>query len=284
MSLSKKEKAIQLASAIEGSLRCPICQTNMLVADEKRVVCEQQHSFDFAKQGYLNFLTNVVPSHYDAALFESRQETIMETGLFNPLHEQLFRLLDETEGLLLDAGCGEGSHLQKTKELIPNMKTVGLDLAKEGIQKAAKSYSGHLWIVGDLANIPLANQSTDVILNILSPSNYKEFKRVLKQEGLVIKVVPQVGYLQELRDHFFSKDEKKIYSNEKTVTLFREQFTTVKTERLTYTRIVNHSEISALAEMTPLGWSTADEQRQSLAKLESLRITIDLDVLIGRMT
>src|SRR5699024_11433583 len=59
--------------------------------------------------------------------------------------------------------------------------------------------SSDLWLVGDLANTPIGDGSCQVILNIFSPANYMEFKRVLAPNGLVEKVVPRANYLKELR-------------------------------------------------------------------------------------
>ncbi|MBA5735303.1 rRNA (guanine-N1)-methyltransferase, partial [Escherichia coli] len=69
------------------------------------------------------------------------------------------------------------------------------------------------WTVADLANCPNQAETADVILNILSPSNYVEFKRLLKKDGFLLKVVPEANYLRELRE-FIYVDEKSSYSNE----------------------------------------------------------------------
>lgn len=60
-----------------------------------------------------------------------------------------------------------------------------------------------------MAKSPFGDQSFHIILNILSPSNYKEFKRLLVQDGLVIKVVPRPDYLKELREVLYDDMEKK---------------------------------------------------------------------------
>lgn len=47
--------------------------------------------------------------------------------------------------------------------------------------------------------MPFASNHFSDVINILSPSNYQEFKRVLKPQGQIIKVMPNANYLQELR-------------------------------------------------------------------------------------
>ncbi len=76
---------------------------------------------------------------------------------------------------------------------------VGLDLAKAGIVSATKQEREAIWCVADLAAAPFRNRSFDAILNILSPSNYAEFERLLSDDGIVLKVIPKSGYLKELR-------------------------------------------------------------------------------------
>lgn len=67
-----------------------------------------------------------------------------------------------------------------------------------------------MWFVADLANLPIADQSVAVIMNILSPANYQEFKRVLVDDGLIIKVVPRSDYLAELREAIGKKRRKRM--------------------------------------------------------------------------
>lgn len=92
----------------------------------------------------------------------------------------------------------------------------------------------------------------DVILNILSPSNYAEFNRLLKADGLVVKVVPQSGYLKELREVIFEEPEKQSYSNVDTVERFNENFQFVDSSRLCYTVTLDNPSIQMLVQMTPL--------------------------------
>src|SRR5699024_7629646 len=120
---------------------------------------------------------------------------------------------------------------------------------------AASNYKEEIWFVGDLANIPTENKAVNIILNILSPANYLEFKRVLSHEGLMIKVVPGPDYLKELRHFIFNNTEKESYENKKTVALFKEHFHSVKVENLKYTKKLSTSELENLLQMTPLGWS-----------------------------
>ena len=94
----------------------------------------------------------------------------------------------------------------------------------------------------------------------------------------MIKVVPQQHYLKELRAQAFANSEKEDYSNAQTVARFKEQFTEVTVERITYTLPLEQALVPKLLEMTPMGWHI--ESKESITLSE---ITIDLDVLIGRV-
>ncbi|SOC41949.1 putative RNA methyltransferase [Ureibacillus acetophenoni] len=276
--LSKKEASIASMKKQEKYFQCPICKSGMMIMDNGRIHCSQNHSFDIAKQGYVNFLTKHVQSMYSKELFESRRE-IIQSGLYNRVHEMIAERLSSNINNILDAGCGEGSHLVKICEKIEHdIVSVGIDISKEGIITAAKYYDQNIWCVGDLANSPFQEQTFDCILNFLSPANYEEFKRLLTPRGKVIKLVPQAGYLQQLRKQAYASTEKEQYSNEKTVKLFNEQFSKVDISRITYTQPLEETLVPKLLEMTPLGWHV-----ENLDMTKVQEITIDLDVLIGEI-
>ncbi len=215
---------------------------------------------------------------YSKELFESRNE-IIKSGLYDQVHEKIAELLTSNINYILDTGCGEGTHLVKISEkLDSNIVSVGIDISKEGILTAAKHYEQKIWCVGDLSNSPFQEQTFDCILNFLSPANYDEFKRLLTPKGKVIKVIPQEGYLQQLRKQAFARSEKEKYSNEQTVNRFKEQFSKVEVHRITYTKPLELHHVSNLLKMTPLGWHV-----ENLEKIKINEITIDLDILVGEI-
>src|SRR5699024_12747076 len=111
---------------------------------------------------------------------------------------------------------------------------------------ASKNYHKLIWLVGDLANIPLTDQSSHVVLNILSPANYMEFKRVLAPEGIIVKIVSRPNYLKELREVIFTNSDKKAYTNGEIISLFKENFKLVNNFRYSYFKEVEQTELMKL--------------------------------------
>ena len=274
--LSKRAAGAALMNDHIELFACPICKTNMAVREQGSLCCEENHSFDIAKQGYVNMMTHAATSKYSKDLFESRY-AIIASGLYDRLQAKISEKLVGVQ-TILDTGCGEGSHLARIMTQLEGAVGVGIDIAKEGILVAARQYPEQIWCVGDLAKSPYAEGSFDAILNILSPANYEEFKRLLTPGGCVIKIVPQSGYLQELRTQLYADSEKETYSNAQTVERFKESFAHTSVERMTYTVPITAEQIPALLTMTPMGWHKAEEQ-----ELKLTAITIDLDILVGKI-
>jgi 23S rRNA (guanine745-N1)-methyltransferase len=290
---NKRIKSANFASNYNAIFACPICHSSMRVLESKSLICSNHHTFDFAKQGYINFTSHSVKTKYGKELFEARRKLITEGAFYNPLIQKIAKIINEhvvetNETIsILDTGCGEGSHLSNIcgivrSDFFKSVVGVGIDISKEGIMVASKNYSDKIWAVADLANTPFKNKQFDVILNILSPSNYAEFNRLLKSDGLVIKIVPQRGYLKELREYLFPKPEKQKYSNEEIVERFNESFQFVDSLRLSYTMILNKSVIEWLVLMTPLTWTATKERVKSFLNKDSTQITVDLEILIGK--
>ena len=273
----------QLSRRAESILRmqhfnrfaCPHCKEPMQVIADGRLQCENRHSFDVAKQGYIYMLAKPMNSMYSKELFDSRHH-IITSGLYDRVQQKIADLIGTGGAQILDTGCGEGSHLARICAQLDGAVGVGIDIAKEAIIAAAKFNPGQIWCVGDLAKSPYQAASFDIILNFLSPANYEEFSRLLKPGGKVIKVVPQENYLKELRMQAFADTEKESYTNASTVERFKEQFAQVSVERLTYTVPLAASDVPKLLQMTPIGWHVQDKEAIALHE-----ITIDLDILVG---
>jgi len=286
--ITKREKSARYVRQFESMFACPICQSSMKVYELKSLICSNNHAFDFTKQGYVNLLTHPPKTKYSKDLFEARKTIIADDGLFDPLTETIAEFLKQTNSAtILDTGCGEGSHLVNICDRIraDEKKTVtgtGIDIAKEGIFTAAKNYPEMIWVVADLANTPFQDKQFDVILNILSPSNYTELNRLLKPDGYVMKVVPGSGYLKELREAFFDETDKQSYTNAQTVALFEEHFQMTDRLSVQYTKELDPSSMSSLIKMTPLTWTIPGEKVQSFIESNTNQITVDLEILIGR--
>ncbi|WP_087974714.1 putative RNA methyltransferase [Oceanobacillus rekensis] len=287
--MTNKEQSAEIATKFENIFRCPLCKSPMRVVGLKSLMCSKNHTFDFAKQGYVNMMTRTSTSRYDKKLFEERHKINMDSDLYTTLHKKLSEIIKEYRNIfidqimILDAGCGEGSHLQRILDECQNeaMTGIGLDISKEGILMAARNYKESIWLVGDLANSPVADKACHVIINILSPANYMDFKRILVPNGLVIKVVPRANYLKEIREALFADTDKEIYQNDETVSLFKKHFQLVNNFHLSYTKELKSAELSSLVEMSPLAWSSKKEHMDKFINQDSSKVTIDLDILVG---
>ena len=259
--------------------RCSLCRGRM-TAGETSLRCDAGHDFALSKKGYVDFCPAARAGAYDDDLFDSRSRFIAG-GFYEELIERLRTLLDRyaPAGPVLDAGCGEGSFL---KAILPDPSTqacLGLDLSRPGVQRAARGGGGWLWAVGDLSRLPLAEGSMAAILNILSPANYPEFRRVLLPGGTVLKVVPGERYLHEVRALAKDRLRRETYSNERVLKLFEEKFELLETEEICSTYPLTPSQAADLIAMTPL---TQGIEKEQLDLAALTKVTIHLHILAGR--
>lgn len=284
--MTKKE--IQIRQVID-SLSCPICEQDVYLDANKSIRCKNHHTFDIAKKGYVNMLTRRVHTQYRKQLFVARKQMIRDSRLYHPLHEQITNIMKEYIGqtteiqTILDAGCGEGSHFhQMTMPIKQPMKKIGIDVAKEGIMIASSTYKDTAWLVGDLSRTPLKDNTCTIMLNIFSPANYVEFKRILIKNGLIIKVVPRQDYLKELRHAFYAESDQQTNPSDHTTALFKKNFGMKKQIRVCYSTMLGKQELTNLAHMSPLSWNATSEQIDAFIVKQKTAITVDVDILVGK--
>ncbi len=275
--IKKKLTAQKLFMENQSLFKCPICNEMMLIKDFT-LCCYHNHSFDISKKGYLNLLTANNVSIYPKALFLSRKR-ICKLGLYNPLINEIINIICKSNPVyILDAGCGEGSHLVNlyNKCGLRN-KYIGIDISKESIKIATNNLENIMWCVADTSRLPFQSSSFDLILNILAPANYSEFLRVLKNDGMIIKVIPGKLYLQELRAVIY-QNEKLKYSNYEVKSLFYQELAVVESICVKYQFTVKEELVHDLVTMTPLSFGKID---LNIFKGDFV-VTVDLEILLGK--
>lgn len=192
------------------NLRCPICRLP-LIKSVQGVGCENRHQFDRAKEGYLNLLP-VQNKHSrepgDAKEQLQARRRFLQAGYFAPLKARLQSLMPTAVHAVLDLGCGEGYFTAGLAESSPHAFVYGIDIAKAGVRLAAKAAQDQVqltYCVASSFDLPLADESMDVITRIYAPSKDSELYRVIKPDGIVVIVTPGEKHLWGLRSAIYSE-------------------------------------------------------------------------------
>ncbi|HGR7656485.1 TPA: putative RNA methyltransferase [Streptococcus pneumoniae] len=280
MNTNLKPKLQRFASAT--AFACPICQENLTLL-ETNFKCCNRHSFDLAKFGYVNLAPQIKQSaNYDKENFQNRQQ-ILEAGFYQAILDAVSDLLasSKTTTTILDIGCGKGFYSRKLQESHSEKTFYAFDISKDSVQIAAKSEPNWAvnWFVGDLARLPIKDANMDILLDIFSPANYGEFRRVLSKDGILIKVIPTENHLKEIRQRVQDQLTNKEYSNQDIKEHFQEHFTILSSQTASLTKTITAEQLQALLSMTPLLFHV-DQSKIDWSQLTE--ITIEAEILVGK--
>ena len=281
MNTNLKPKLQRFASAT--AFACPICQENLTLV-ESSLKCNNRHSFDLAKFGYVNLAPQIKQSaNYDKENFQNRQQ-ILESGFYQAILDAVSDLLasSKTTTTILDIGCGEGFYSRKLQESHPEKTFYAFDISKDSVQIAAKSEPNWAvnWFVGDLARLPIKDASMDILLDIFSPANYGEFRRVLSKDGILIKVIPTKNHLKEIRHKVQDQLTNKDYSNQDIKNHFQNNFTILSSKTASLTKPITAEQLQALLSMTPLLFHI---DQTKIDWIQLTEITIEAEILVGKV-
>lgn len=274
---------IEKFARVEGAFACPLCGAGVRL-DGTALRCGGGHAFSVAAKGYANFVPNQRPlKGYDRAFFEARAR-FFGRGAYRHVLDGLLDVLaalDPTPRAVLDAGCGEGSYARAVAAApgLGGPTVFALDLAKDALQVASRGGSDVLWMVADVARIPLRGASVDCVLDVFTPANYAEFDRVLTPGGIVCKVVPSGAHLHELRHAARGIVRSEDYANDRVADYFAEHYDVVARVPAARTVALDEAARADLLAMTPLlfGADPAD-----VARIELPAVTVAAEILVGR--
>ena len=266
--------------------RCPLCRTKLL-KNERALKCEHGHSFDISAEGYVHLLpankmNSKIPG--DSKEMASSRSAFLDKGYYEPLLLELERtvleLSENEEPAMLDCGCGEGYYTsniaKELKNRFPKAKIAGFDISRPSVRRAAKRTKEVDFAVASVFDIPFFDESFDILLNVFSPLSIDEYKRVLKDGGYYIYVVPAARHLWQLKAAIYDTP----YENREEDIPY-EGFEHVETRKVRYETLIKTKEdIFALFQMTPYYWKTSAKGAEKLSAYESLLTEVAFDIHI----
>ena len=181
---------------------CPICKQKLNIMGNK-YVCNKNHSFDLARQGYVNLLPvsgkkSLNPG--DNELMTNARREFLAGGYYDKLLNRICQILQE-KGVqtLVDSGCSEGYY---TRRMACVSKDVyAYDISKSAVKLAAAIDKKSHYFVASAFHIPLEDGSADGVTKIFAPDSPKEFARILSSNGILIEVIPAEEHLLEIKQN-----------------------------------------------------------------------------------
>jgi 23S rRNA (guanine745-N1)-methyltransferase len=199
-------------------LRCPVCGEDLSLG-ERSMHCLSGHSYDVARQGYVNLLPgNARPGTADTAEMVAAREAFLAAGHFLGLREFVCRAaVDDAaagggraadmtaggatagSGCIMEIGAGTGYYLAGVLDRLPGQEGLALDISKYAARRAARAHERIAAVVCDAWRaLPVADACVSLLLDVFAPRNPSEFARVLRPDGVLLVVTPSPRHLCEL--------------------------------------------------------------------------------------
>lgn len=264
-------------------MKCPVCG-QALVCENRIWRCENRHSYDVAKEGYVNLLSShksgeLIGDNKEMAL--SRRE-FLNKGYYAPLAQavtELLRRYTDEGDCVLDICCGEGYYTAYASERLKR-RFYGFDLSKNMVRPAAKRRIPAHFFVANIAAIPVADGMVKAAFHLFAPFHAAEFRRILADDGVLITAIPGRDHLYGLKevlyDQPYRNDEKEPLAPGLTAVeriRVREEIT-----------LTCREDINALFRMTPYYYHTPSQGMKRLEERSTLTTPIDFVIIVYKKT
>lgn len=275
---------------LHPALRCPLDQLPLEQQDNS-LRCGNLHSFDIARQGYVNLLAAQDKRSRDPgdskAMIAARHD-FLERSFYQPIAAQLNQLCEPLLGAgtsIVDAGCGEGYYLQQLLQHLeasgkPLPAVLGFDISKWAVQAAARRFAA-TWLVASNRQIPLAAESVDVALSLFGFPDFHAFARILKPGATLLLVSAGPRHLLELREVIYP--EVRQSTADHTEAAAAAGFAAATRSELSYKiEAMPQTAIGQLLAMTPHLFRASSEGKLKAAALTELSLSVEVvfDVLV----
>lgn len=240
-------------------LSCPSCGAD-LGFDNRVVSCVNGHSYDVARQGYVNLLGGGAHTGTaDTAAMVAARERFFAAGHFDPLMGAVAgetqRLMNGRHtGCVIDVGAGPGHYLAAVLERLPGWVGLALDLSKYALRRAARSHPSVGAVACDVWQpLPVRAETARLVLDVFAPRNASEIRRVLQPDGALLTVIPTTDHLREVVAPLglLTVDEDK---PDRARRQLAGHLTLVRETPVQFTMTLGAADVEALVAMGPSAW------------------------------
>ena len=251
-------------------LVCPICG-DTLEQEEQVWCCQKRHSFDIARQGYVNLLP--VQQKHSLQPGDTKEQVrarreFLDGGFYAPIAHTLCDMAAGCTGPILDVGCGEGYYSAALAQTL-GTELVGLDISKEAVRYAAGRYKNSLWLCSTAAKLPVKDQSIGLLTSLFALTVPEEFRRVLRPDGAFIQVLAAEDHLLGLKSVIYPELTHK---EKNSVPAFH-GFRLEESRKLRFTFTVEGEQVQNLLSMTPHVYRISREGVRRLQQTQTLTDT-----------
>ena len=265
-----------------NALRCPVCGAAFEVGNGGRsllCLCERKrHCYDLSSSGYVNFAPPSQSHSGDSKEAVRARTSFLDGGAYAPIRDAVSDAVKHyAEGLVIDAGCGEGYYSSALANVADGV--IGFDLSKFGVEAAAKRTKGKtnaLFAVAGIYDMPLFDACAGAVVNIFAPCATEEFKRVLNDDGILIAVGAGKDHLLGLKQAIY----ETAYENDGREDM-PPDMTLLEEKSVSYEITLSDNEtIANLFSMTPYYYRTGEQDREKLRHLEYVTTPVDVFVRV----
>lgn len=266
----------------EFLFRCPICRA-ALVLENKSYLCQNRHTFDISRDGYVNFAVGKNDSGDDDGMCAGRHR-FLTAGYYRRFADFLAQSVEEyspAPQTIVDCGCGEGYYLRVLREKFPTAELFGVDLAKSAVKTAAKAEKAAVcpcrYAVCSLFTLPLFDACADAAISVFAPVASEETARILKNNGYLFVAGPGPRHLAGLKELLYDTP----YDNPEKHFEYGD-FSFVDEKTLEYSVTVAGEYVRDLFGMTPYYWKTSRKDSEKLNGIESLETELSFKISVYR--
>lgn len=253
-----------MLSDVLAYLRCPACGA-ALAQQAGALTCANRHSYDIAREGYVNLLAgHREPGTADSPEMMRARDAFLGTGLFEPiahaLADSLERHIRSAPGCIVEIGAGTGYYLAHALEAAPPRVGIALDISKHAAKRAAKAHPHIGSVVCDAWKpLPVADDAAVAVLDVFAPRNPDEIARILAPGGVFVIVTPTVRHLRELVDALglVSVDAEK---DRRLAEQLGERFDLLEQRAVEATLVLDRAKVRDLVAMGPSARHIAAEE------------------------
>ena len=271
---------------ILGALRCPICSASMLMRTDKgnSLVCTgaRTHCYDLASSGYVNMCSPSQSGGGDSKQAVRARSDFLSRDFYKPAALELARMCEKwgsKDKVLIDAGCGEGYY--SSFACRQGFSVFGVDISKFAADAASKRLTreacdGFFFATASVFEIPVADNSAGVVINIFAPCAEEEFSRVLDNDGILVVAHAGEKHLMGLKKAIYSVAHTNSERADLPVSMRK-----LDESRVSFSiTLTDNSQIMSLFAMTPYYWRTSPEDAEKLAGINELSTEVDIIISV----